>query len=106
MLFPSFVEGWGMPMVEALALGVPVIGSDIPPFREAGQGIPELLSPHDGNGWASRILEYAAKGSHARKEQRERLANFRPPSWEDHFNKLSTWLGLKPTGAATRAHED
>ncbi len=98
MLFPSFVEGWGMPMVEALALGVPVIGSDIPPFREAGQGIPELLSPLDGNGWAARVLEYAARGSLARKEQKERLVNFRPPSWERHFDKLAGWIGLKHAG--------
>ena len=56
MLFPSHVEGWGMPLVEALTLGVPVIGSDIPPFREAGMGVPDLLSPLDGDGWAQRIL--------------------------------------------------
>ncbi|EDU8978151.1 glycosyltransferase family 4 protein, partial [Salmonella enterica subsp. enterica] len=34
MLFPSFVEGWGMPLVEALALGLPVVCSDIPAFHE------------------------------------------------------------------------
>ena len=58
MLFPSFVEGWGMPMVEALSMGVPVIGSDIPPFKEAGQGVPLLLSPLDGKAWAEAILEF------------------------------------------------
>jgi glycosyltransferase involved in cell wall biosynthesis len=98
MLFPSFVEGWGMPMVEALALGVPVIGSDIPPFREAGQGIPDLLSPLDGHGWSERILEYATDDSSGRARQVARLPLFRPPTWQQHFEKVEAMLGGKALG--------
>lgn len=93
MLFPSFVEGWGMPMVEALAMGVPVIGSNIPPFQEAGQGVPELLSPLDGNGWRTAILNYAQEFSHTRTAQLERLKIYHPPTWSDHFSKLADFLG-------------
>jgi glycosyltransferase involved in cell wall biosynthesis len=93
MLFPSFVEGWGMPMVEALALGVPVIGSDIPPFREAGQGIPDLLSPLDGEGWGRLVLDYARGNSAARAAQLERIDRFRPPTWEMHFGAVESMLG-------------
>ncbi len=92
MLFPSFVEGWGMPMVEALTMGVPVIGSDIAPFQEAGQGIPTLLSPLDGNGWREAILEFSRDHSFARLAQMEHLKNYRPPTWDGHFEKLATFL--------------
>ena len=34
-LFPSFWEGWASPPLEAMASGVPVIASDIPPFHES-----------------------------------------------------------------------
>jgi glycosyltransferase involved in cell wall biosynthesis len=34
LLIPSFGQGYGLPISEALALGVPVIASDIPVFRE------------------------------------------------------------------------
>ncbi|SDW80837.1 Glycosyltransferase involved in cell wall bisynthesis [Alicyclobacillus hesperidum] len=34
LIFPSMYEGAGLPLIEALALGTPVIASDIPPFRE------------------------------------------------------------------------
>jgi glycosyltransferase involved in cell wall biosynthesis len=93
MLFPSFVEGWGMPMVEALTMGVPVIGSDIPPFREAGQGIPVLLSPLDGKAWGETILDYAREGSAARTAQETQLADYRPPTWKAHFEKVSAFVG-------------
>jgi len=33
-VFPSFVEGFGLPPLEAMAAGVPVVCSDIPVFRE------------------------------------------------------------------------
>lgn len=93
MLFPSFVEGWGMPMVEALTMGVPVIGSDIPPFQEAGQGIPTLLSPLDGNGWRETILDFSRDHSPARKAQEQRLGNYRPPTWDQHFAKVASLVG-------------
>ncbi len=93
ILFPSFVEGWGMPMVEALGLGVPVIGSDIAPFQEAGQGIPTLLSPLDGKGWRNTILSFSRNDSPARLEQLERLKSYRPPTWDAHFQQLASFLG-------------
>ncbi|MEO5916295.1 MAG: glycosyltransferase family 1 protein [Luteolibacter sp.] len=92
MLFPSFVEGWGMPMVEALAMGVPVIGSDIAPFQEAGQGIPTLLSPLDGSGWNKAILEFSRNDSPTRLAQIEQLENYHPPTWDGHFEKLAEFL--------------
>ncbi|MCP9839914.1 glycosyltransferase family 4 protein [Synechococcus sp. J7-Johnson] len=35
LLFPSLVEGWGLPPLEAMAMGCPVITSSIPPCRES-----------------------------------------------------------------------
>ncbi len=98
VLFPSFVEGWGMPMVEALALGVPVIGSDIPAFRLAGQGIPELISPLDGNLWAQRIKDYTRADSIGRLEQLERLKRYSPPTWQQHFAKVEAMVGSEALG--------
>ena len=66
LLFPSFTEGYGMPLVEALSLGVPVIASDLPVFREIAGEIPEYVDPLDGKRWRELIVDYAQAESRVR----------------------------------------
>lgn len=92
LLFPSFAEGYGLPLVEAMAAGVPVIASDLAVFREIGQGVPDLLPPNEVSAWASRIEAYAKPESLARKAQMERLEGFCAPKWDEHFLKTDQFL--------------
>ena len=85
LLMPSFAEGYGLPVVEALAMGVPVICSDIAAHREIGKGVPEFLDPLDGAAWMRAILDYAAPASEARAAQQARLAGWRAPAWGEHM---------------------
>ncbi len=58
LLFPSFCEGFGLPLLEALKNQKPYLASDIPPFREiTGQDGKELIDPNDFDTWAKRVLE-------------------------------------------------
>ena len=59
LLMPSFAEGYGIPLVEALTLGTPVVASDIPVFREVTRGQAEFLSPLDGTAWRDRVMALA-----------------------------------------------
>jgi len=93
LLFPSKAEGYGLPLIEALAMSVPVIASDLPAFREIGQGMPLLLDPDHEQPWAAAILDFAQRKSAARAEQLRRLGEFRPPTWDDHFRRVEHWLG-------------
>jgi glycosyltransferase involved in cell wall biosynthesis len=92
LLFPSFAKGYGIPLTEALAAGVPVIASDLPVFREIGQGVPELPPPDDAAAWSGAIADYGRPDSARRREQLSRLAAFRVPDWHGHFFRVDDFL--------------
>jgi len=91
-LLPSFAEGFGFPIIEAFALGVPAICSDIPALRETGAGVPEFLNPLDGLGWLTAVLDYAAPRSARRQAQLARLADWEPPTWHKHFAMVDRFI--------------
>ncbi len=92
LLFPSFTEGYGMPLVEALTLGVPVIASDLPVFREIAGDIPEYINPLDGKRWEQLIIEYAQPDSQVRLSQCQRMAGFVTPTWDAHFEQVEALM--------------
>lgn len=92
LLFPSHVEGYGLPLVEALSMGVPVIASDLPVFHEIAGDVPDYLAPDDEAGWARLIADHARADSGARAAQCRRLADFCPPCWPSHFARVEALL--------------
>ena len=92
LLFPSFAEGYGLPLVEALSLGVPVIASDLPVFREIADDIPEYLDPLDGTGWLNCVESYCSSDGRLRAEQILRMARFTAPTWSAHFQLFEQLL--------------
>jgi glycosyltransferase involved in cell wall biosynthesis len=92
LLAPSWVEGFGLPLAEGLASGVPAICSDIPAFREVGRGVPDYVDPLDPLGWMDAVLEYSRPDSSRRATQMQRLAEWPLPSWKDHFEVVDRLL--------------
>ncbi|PSK88326.1 glycosyltransferase involved in cell wall biosynthesis [Limimaricola soesokkakensis] len=76
LLFPSLAEGYGLPPLEALALGCPVICGDLAICRELLGDRAVYCDPTDRYRW-----ERAVRAQAAISETPPRLA---PPSWEAH----------------------
>jgi glycosyltransferase involved in cell wall biosynthesis len=92
LLMPSFAEGFGMPVLEALSLGTPVISSPLPAIREFAGDIPDYAEPHDGVRWLQLIEDYAHPDLEVRQNQIKRLAGFRDITWEEHFGIVGEFL--------------
>ena len=58
LVLPSDREGFGLPVVEAMACGTPVIASDIPALREVGGDAAIYCPPGDVRGWVDGLTQF------------------------------------------------
>ncbi len=85
LLFPSFVEGFGLPPFEATMLGTPTITS---PLRSVEIYLGDnaiYADPGDMYQWFQAIRELASEDLAEQTRRRADLRGYRLPSWEKHF---------------------
>ncbi|MEA1072009.1 glycosyltransferase family 1 protein [Sphingomonas sp. LY160] len=92
LLMPSYAEGFGLPVVEALQVGTPVIASNLPVFRELAGDIVQLIDPDRPDLWQAAILDYASDGGD-RPAQLRRMKGYSAPDWPSHFAIVEDWIG-------------
>ncbi|MBU4336029.1 MAG: glycosyltransferase family 4 protein [Actinobacteria bacterium] len=80
LVLPSLDEGFGLPALEALACGRPVLAADIPALREVTGGLAVLADPYDEESLAHGLHQVlSAADDDAARQARRRHA--RPSSW-------------------------
>lgn len=87
-VFPSTYEGFGIPILEAMAASRPMVLSDIPVFREITQGKGVYFDPHD-----IESMAYAIENSLTLSSERVRLIEYGKERVQDFsFHKLAAQL--------------
>ncbi len=92
VLMPTEAEGFGLPVAEALACGVPLLASDIAVLREVGGDAPVYRPVGDVPAWteaALTLLDQQRRRDPAWQARRDNgLARARRYDWSNHANQL------------------
>lgn len=83
VLVTSEAEGFGLPVIEALACGTPVVASDLPTLREAGGTIVNYCTVADTGAWL-RGLGLAIREPRDGVTYEKRVAQAARFSWREH----------------------
>ena len=99
---PSMYEGFGLPLVEAMTAGTPLVCSDIPVFREVAQDAAIYAPPDDPDAWATQIrtlLDSPGLSQRLRDSGRTRVTTF---SWQrTAAQTLEVWRQASRTSSPT-----
>ncbi len=102
LVYPSLSEGFGVPILEATALGVPVVTSDRDPMRELAGEASILVDPEDTNAIAGAMTTLLRNQEPYRRladQARSRAEPFRPRRIAEQMAELYLRLaGVRPAG--------
>jgi len=82
LVFPSLWEGFGWPVLEAMACGTPVVCSDRGALGETAPGAATLVDPDDPKGIADAIMRVLTDSSYRRTQVEAGLDRAREFTWE------------------------
>jgi len=88
LLFPSFAEGFGLPLLEAARLGVPVFCGENAIYRELLGNYPLYLNVDNSYLWSKRILERAGRKRESEADRQKRAQSVSLPDWDAHFDRI------------------
>ena len=82
LAMPSLYEGFGLPALEAMACGTPVVASDRGALPETTGGAGVLVDPNDHTAFADALERLATDQAHRAELSKRALERARPFTWE------------------------
>jgi glycosyltransferase involved in cell wall biosynthesis len=87
LVLPSFYEGFGLPIIEAMACGCPVVTSNISSMPEFGGDAAVYINPHDAESLASEIKKLISSSNLRNRLIEKGTGRAKLFSWEDTSRK-------------------
>jgi glycosyltransferase involved in cell wall biosynthesis len=98
-LFPSFFEGWGLPVTESLAFGKPCLTSNSTSLPEAGGTLTRRFDAENMGEAYAAIREVIENPAGLARWEAQVRREFTPIAWSTTAQALLDGLGYKPSEA-------
>jgi glycosyltransferase involved in cell wall biosynthesis len=86
-VYPSFYEGWGLPIAESMAYGVPCLASNTSSMPEIAGDLLTYFSPYSTDGCLEAIVSLLNPKKLV--EAKKRVARYKPTTWDETFEKTN-----------------
>lgn len=88
LLFPSYAEGFGLPLAEAAFHNTPIVCNDLPIYREFLSNIPVYAPSGDAKLWYQCVMITYRNSLASQDVEAPEARQWTPPTWEAHFERV------------------
>ncbi|MBZ0130333.1 MAG: glycosyltransferase, partial [Rhodobacteraceae bacterium] len=92
LLFPSHAEGFGLPLIEAAARGIPILCGENTISREVLGDYPLYLNVDNSYAWRQGILGRAGRKRESEADRQTRGGTVSIPDWPSHFDRIFRFI--------------
>ncbi|SPX85146.1 glycosyltransferase family 4 protein [Moraxella ovis] len=87
-IYPSFIEGYGLPVTESLSMGKYCLASNAGALPEAGGDFIDYVSPHDVDAWCDKFLFLINNPDYIAQKEQHIKQHYKPVSWQNFAKQI------------------